>query len=596
MTRRNWIASVMLAGSILLAACGGAATEAPTKAPAQVATEVDSKKAEAPAATAETAATAAPTVAAEATKAPEAGSAEATKVPEATTAGAAASGIDLGFRPEVNGFSFPNYGNDTKPVNLTPADVRRMFGDDVCARIEGDNCTLAPTADQWMQQANSAMGGGHCEGFAVLTLLMYNGKVDPNQFGAATAAALTIDGNEKLQREIAYWFITQATQPAAAAIIKGTPAEIVAKLKEAYAQGKDSPDTYTIGIYKPDRSGGHAITAYGVQDKGNGIVWIMSYDNNSPKQERYVEVDTNANTWQYEASPNPSIATEIYKGDASTNTLEIVPSAPRLGKQVCQFCNKATGSKGGAAVAAPTQQFNQIWMEGKSRLLLTDDAGHKLGYEGDKFLSDIPSAFVNMIKGMDPLKEDASPVYNVPMGVKLTAVLDGNNLKAEHDPTDLAMIGPGYYIGVEGIYMDPGEKDTMIIAGDGKSLTYHTDYTETPDIILGVENPTADFELDVYGKDIASGSDTTVGFDREKGTVTVSTSATEPSSFSVAISRIDDKSTQTFNSESIQLGAKDKLTINYGAWAGNGKAMTAEIDRGGTGTKIEKVDMADTSN
>ncbi len=134
---------------------------------------------------------------------------------------------DLGFRPQVNGFSFENYGKDKQVTNLTPAEVRRMFGDQVCANIKGDTCTLTPPAQQWMEQANGAMAGGHCEGFATLSLLFYSNKVDLTKFGADKVVDLKLDGNEALQREIAYWFITQATQPAANAILRATPSEIV---------------------------------------------------------------------------------------------------------------------------------------------------------------------------------------------------------------------------------------------------------------------------------------------------------------------------------------------------------------------------------
>jgi hypothetical protein len=562
---------------MLLSACGSAPAPDPTKPPAPV--------------TASTKGSDAST-----TSAPDAtASIDATATTVAPAAGAS-SNADLGFRADPNGFAFANYGNEKKPVNLTAVEMRRMFGDGVCARIEGDVCTLTPIADQQMQQVNASMGGGHCEGFAVLSLLMYSGKVDASKFGADTIAGLTLDGNEMLQREIAYWFTTQYTQPAKGSIIRGTPAEVTAKLAAAYANGKTSSDTYAVGIYKADRTGGHAVTAYEVVDKGNGLFWIMVYDNNAPKKERHIDVDVNANSWQYEASPNPSIQSELYKGDANTNTLEIVPNAPRIGQQVCNFCTQPTGSKGGNSLATPVTKYNQIWLQGKSQLLITNDAGQKLGFDGARFVSTIPDASVDFNKGdYDPLNENEPPVYNIPVGMNVTAVLDGNNLKAEHDPTDLTMIGPGYYIGVEGIFMDKGEKDTMSIAGDGKSITYHTDYTETPDIILGVDGKEADFEFDLYGSNITSGSDTNVSYDPDKGVAVITTNSTEPSQFAMKISRFDDKSTQTFDGDKVTLSAKDKLTLSYGNWGGNGKGLEATIDHGGTGTNIEKLTLADTS-
>src|SRR5205823_10997946 len=73
---------------------------------------------------------------------------------------------DSGFRPEANGFGFENYGGEAGATNMTPADMRRMFGDQVCARLAGDTCDLIPPAQQFMDQTNQAMSGGHCEGMA----------------------------------------------------------------------------------------------------------------------------------------------------------------------------------------------------------------------------------------------------------------------------------------------------------------------------------------------------------------------------------------------------------------------------------------------
>ncbi|HUJ65022.1 MAG TPA: hypothetical protein VLX59_05775, partial [Acidimicrobiales bacterium] len=43
---------------------------------------------------------------------------------------------DSGFTPTTNGFSFQNYGAELSdgaiPINLTAADVEKMFGDAVC--------------------------------------------------------------------------------------------------------------------------------------------------------------------------------------------------------------------------------------------------------------------------------------------------------------------------------------------------------------------------------------------------------------------------------------------------------------------------------
>ena len=53
---------------------------------------------------------------------------------------------DSGFRPATNGFSFENYrppppGAALRP-DLTPDNVRKLFGDAVCVNVAGGRCAL----------------------------------------------------------------------------------------------------------------------------------------------------------------------------------------------------------------------------------------------------------------------------------------------------------------------------------------------------------------------------------------------------------------------------------------------------------------------
>ncbi len=68
-----------------------------------------------------------------------------------------------------------------------------------------------------MDATNDGMKGGHCEGFAALSILFETGKLSPKDFGGDTTFALEIDGNKKLQHENALWFSTQGIEPMASA-------------------------------------------------------------------------------------------------------------------------------------------------------------------------------------------------------------------------------------------------------------------------------------------------------------------------------------------------------------------------------------------
>ena len=422
-------------------------------------------------------------------------SAEPTAVPQALPA-ATEMIADLGFRPAVNGFNFENYSDEPQVQNLTAAEVRRLFGDQVCATRTDGRCVLTPPGQQWMEQINGDMAGGHCEGMAALSLLMYTDDVTETSFGGRNAIDLAFD-NPALQREIAYWWATQATAPTADRVIKVAPREILARLKDM-APGRE---TYTIGVYKPDGSDGHAVTPFALADQPDGRTAILVYDNNYPKEARRVVVDGDANTWTYEAAVNPQAQSELYEGSAETQTLDLTPTSARLTPQACPFCAGEASGKAGRGLAAPAPRYNQVFLDGDGQLLLRDDGGRRLGYMDGRLVNEIPGARSVRMKTAPPWEDDPPPVYWLPQGVNVTITLDGRNL-AQESASDLVLIGPGYSFGVEGVSLAPGQVDSVRFAPAAGTLTYETAQSESPNIVIGIEQPVADYYFELQGADM----------------------------------------------------------------------------------------------
>jgi hypothetical protein len=511
--------------------------------------------------------------------------------------------VDTGFRPEVNGFSVPNYGDtgyipatgETFPtVSLTSTEMRRMFGDAVCASApKGDGtCTLTPPASQWMDQNNAGMNGGHCEGFAVLSQMMYGGNIDPNQFGASRAIDLKIPGNEPLQRELAYWWATQGPIWGQQQVL--APKDAVDYLKAEYA--KDPKNMYRIGILKEDGTGGHAITAYAVRDQGNGVYWIMVYDNNYPGDERQIAIDTNANTSEYEASINPSVQSEVYRGGPN-NPLLLMSNQPRLTTFPCDFCGTGgTSSKGGGILAAAEPKFNEIYTEGYVNVELQDEQGRKVGYdETGKFVNEIADAKVQHVLA-GPLTE-VPPIINMPVGMDFTAYIWGDD-KAAEQPASLVMIGQGFYIGIDDLLMAPGQEDQVAFDGAGDFLTYTTDAPESPDIIVGIEKPQADFELYLKAVETAPGTDIHVLFDQTEDVFAFQTTSDGPAQFIISITRYDangDEETFDTGDETITIDPDKLMYFYFGKWEGQGSNLEVGYDENGNGEieDSEITNMAD---
>lgn len=503
---------------------------------------------------------------------------EATEAPAQASSAPGEVVFDFGFVPEQNGFSFENYGDDIPATNLTADELRRMFGDEVCADINGDECILTPPAEQWMEQVNGDMAGGHCEGMAVLSLMMYTGQVSPTDFGGNLASELDIN-DEALQKEIAYWWATQAVDPTASSIVTGTPMEILETIEQMDVNG----ETYTIGIYN-DRGEGHAITPFGVEDKGDGLFAILVYDNNYPGEVRELFVDSRDNSWTYETSINPEVETDVWSGNADTATLDLTPTSARLETQTCPFCEGGYSSVGGK-LAAPAQALNQIFLDGEGHILITDESGNRLGYVEGKIINEIEGASYTKYR-MLASGNTPEPIYSVPANLDLTITIDGTEL-TEETLTDLVMIGAGFSIGVEGIYLEPGQVDVAYFYPTDETIAYETTSDESPSIIFGIENPDAeaDYYFELYGTDMAGGGTITAWLDSKAGDLLINTEQLNgEGAFNFYLTRITDELEEEFYAEEIALQEGALVYINYAEWTdANPEGMYFGVDLNGDG-------------
>jgi hypothetical protein len=587
--KKQHVFGVLIVLSLILAACGGGAAPA-TPAPEPQASQSEAPTAEPPAdqpADQSEAPTAEP--AADQSSAPTSEPAAASDAPGVVA--------DLGFRPEVNGFQFENYGkSDAK--NLTPAEMQRIYGDAVCASKTNDQCVLTPPAEQWMNQQNQGMEGGHCFGFSVAALSMFAGVINPADYGGSTAIDLSLNGNETLQREIAYSFVFQGFDPVRNGVIAGTPNEVLDKLIEILKAGPNTSEVYTIGFFRADGQGGHAVTPFAVENRGNGIYAVSIYDNNYPKETRAILFDRNANTWNYTTTTNPSEPTSEYQGTADSKSLFLFPTTPGLNQQACTFCagGASSGSQGSMLAAAATE-YNELYLDGDpevhAHLLITDESGKQYGYlpEG-KFVTDLPN--VKSERTFSGLDDDTpEPTYFVPTGMAFQVTIDGTPLK-EADLTDVVMIGPGYDLGIFDIGLDPGQQDTLTLSPDGTSLSYKTESTESPIIVFGMQLDGADYEFEIMGVDVAGGGTINVNLDTKEGWLTVDTDGTENAGeYALVMTRYDDDGEESYESEGIVLEPTDLMYIYYGKWTGNGGALEVGIDAGSDGTIDEQVNLAD---
>ncbi|WP_354698918.1 hypothetical protein DSM112329_04617 [Paraconexibacter sp. AEG42_29] len=379
---------------------------------------------------------------------------------------------DSGFRPDVDGFAFENYGNDAGPVNLRPANVEDIFGNQVCAIGTGPTCRLIPAAAQWMEQQNEAMADGHCMGFSVTALRFFAKTLKPAVYGANRTIDLPVRGNTDLQSLIAEDFAYQSLPAVTDRAVEGTPTQVLNKLVAALRTDKEA---YTLGIYKADGTGGHAITPFAVEDKGRGLAKVLVYDNNFPGVIRGVDVDTNTNRWRYVGGINPANADEVYEGDARTRSLFLLPTKPGEGLQPCPFCPKVPGRD--LEYPVPDRlKYIEVVLRGRDanhpRLLFKDEQGRETGFKDGRFVREIPGVKVIQDLSVQNWEGGAEPRYHLPLGhPQYEVTVDGADLKREVT-TRISVNGGGVVFYVDGIKMNRGQQDKLILPADDLGILY----------------------------------------------------------------------------------------------------------------------------
>lgn len=510
-----------------------------------------------------------------------------------STAGGSAAGGSPSLAPfnfmfQRDSFSFENYVNNNMgampwmATNLTDAEVVRMFGSQVCADPDAGTCELIPSARQWMDTTNGEMSSGHCEGMAVLSALLGHGYVNPQAFGASSGYALNIVGNTALQREVAYWWALQGTEPTISSEQRRgrTPNQILQDL----AVGMDAGLSFTFGLYKRDGSGGHANTPYLIEPADGGVVRVRLYENNFPTENKGVEIDTVANTWRYEATPNPQTASEVYEGDAVSKNLTITPITSRLMPAVCPFCGSVAPN--GQTVRGAAVSYRELQLTGSGELTVyVGDAGTPSIYRSDAgtWVNALAGATIGSSRrGPSTWDDELDPIFRLPLGTPLTVGLDGLDLTAPAQAS-VSVTAPGYSFSVENVSLDPGQTDVIQFSGGPDRVVYATTGMETPVVELGVSLDGNDYVFQIIAGAEAGGVSVTIRNDVPNGELIVDVDAADgTAAYGVQVFRIG-ADEQIFTHMSNTVGTSATVYLNYGSWGGQGQPMLFELDTNGDG-------------
>ena len=490
---------------------------------------------------------------------------------------------DLGFRPDVDGFSFSNYAGEKGYEGLTPEDLRRMVGKDVCASQPRGNCILTPTWTYWLEMANSMSDGGHCQGMAVLSLLLYEKLIDVNDFGANRTIDLQVAGNGVLQKEIAYWFCHQLVEPSISSGITAKPSAILSELIESL-QDENKTLKYTIAFYKRDGSDGHAVTPFAVREAGDAIYEILVYDNNYPRETRAIVVDRSNESWTYESASNPNDPSSLYEGDADSLTLELLPLYSQLVPQNC---------------SSLSDDVCQIWAEGDADLLIVDDKSRMLGFENGKLMNEIPGSQV--ITPVADDKDNATTFFIMPALEDFKILLQSSNPDA-NSVVNLTVLSPENIIYAENMTLGPGQADIIAISPPESltgnpatnSVVYYPGGDESPTLTIGALGNDTSYVFAVATYNLQEGMMLTMFDISNLASFGFSyANSTKDCVFDMGIGRVDESGEQVFGHEGLEIEPDCVAVLQYGNWTGNLQPMPMNLVCGDNLETVELKDMSD---
>ena len=515
--------------------------------------------------------------------------------PQASSAGAVGNYkptgtiiVDTGFRPPADGFAFENYGTGAAVKNLTPAAVEGLFGSEVCTSGTGNTCLLIPPARAWMEEENDALAAGHCFGMALSASRFYGRQLYPEGFGGASPAQLALTGNAALQRTIAQGSALQELPAIRQKAIPGTPNDILDALIKGMRAHKP---LYVLGLFRTDGGGGHAITPYAVEDRGDGRFAVLVYDNNYPASPGCL-VDRRQRVEVHRPVPRRP---QRLRRRGRRRVWRVTPK----GLVPCPFCN----GKNRSTSEAGSQQFNEIALEGDAtnhaHVLVTDAKGRRTGYVNRRIVNEIPGAQVLRRLSNKTWKEDAEPVYLIPANRPISVLVNGAEIRRPVVER-LEFIGPGDRVAAEGIALRRGESVKLHFAGDGSRVSLRTDpaHNESPVLRVGIEDAPDSYDFALKAKRMTGGSKLTVRLDKPNYQFDIDTRGVKKAkatTYDVRFGRYDLKfermtpsGTMTFRHPNLLIPAGTVAKLDYKEFSDQQRTLDLELQQGGK-TKIEKL-------
>jgi hypothetical protein len=208
-----------------------------------------------------------------------------------------------------------------------------------------------------------------------------------------------------------------------------------------------------------------------------------------------------------------------------------------------------------------------------SHVLVTDQAGHRLGRVNSKLVDEIPGAHYVLLTSGQTWKNQLEPILYVPANQAYTITLDGTALSAS-ESENIRIIGPYWHVAIKSIPMQPGDKDTLTVDPNATSLTFDTTRAKSPTIEASTSTTRAHYGFVITGISNQPGSTINLHVPAGGGSLIITNAgSTGTSSVTLKMTRLTEQGVQVFRHNAIPLAGGDTADLQYGNWTSTNQGI-----------------------
>ena len=475
---------------------------------------------------------------------------------------------NLDFQVDIDGFSFTNYTNQFPEGNLTAEETHALFGNQVCSRFDNGRCIILPAALLWTNQMNRLAEVGHCTGMTVISGLL---KSQTSDFLTPIDGqkAADIPREAPILRKIAANWALQMTYEVTGSIVEGTPRHILGELLQMRG-------LVDIGIFSDQ--GGHSLLGHGVLDQDNGIFLVQVYDGNFPGEKKFLQIDTNANTWAYSMDGlDPWNDPQAWSGDAGSFTLMFIPIAVYAQDFACPFCplNGNTGISGGPlAIPMPARKppsdHTLVTLSGGSstgNLRAVSSFGERVGIANNEFFNELIGARIIRVRGLSN-----AVALLMPPGIDIQLDFSGSSPFTDNN---LLLTTPGFSININGL---SNQAHNLSFSPTSQQFTYTPVNNESPQFVITINQGNDSFMFILDGASLSAGSSISLGIDPENGNFNIVAPNNENAGLALTIVHTGPSGDAIFSTQVLTLNAGSQTSLDFDGWSETG-VLTVMIDQ-----------------